>query len=231
MKPTVFLDLDDTILDFKKAERIAVKDTLARLGLPATDEVAARYSVINDAQWKLLERGELTRPQVLTRRFQLLFEELGVTGDPEETWHLYEKLVARGHYFMPGAEDLLKALFGRCTLCVASNGTASVQDSRIKSAGIAPYFRAIFVSQRLGAEKPTPAFFDACFAALPESRREESIIIGDSLTSDIRGGQNAGIRTCWYNFRHLPAREDIRPDYEVTSLDEIPALIDRIFGK
>ena len=229
MRKTVLFDLDDTILDFKKAENVAIKRMLAALDIPPTEEIAARYSEINDAQWKLLEKGLFTREQILTRRFRLLFEELGVDRSDIEAWRTYEQMLGEGHYFLPGAVELLEELSPLYDLCLVSNGTASVQDRRIESAGIARYFKAIFISQRVGVNKPAKEFFDRCFAALPDLRREDTIIVGDSLTSDILGGRNAGIATCWFNPHHKPAREDIPADYEIASLAELPPLLKRIW--
>ncbi len=231
MRPAVLFDLDDTLLDFHKAEAVAIRRTLAAVGTPATDETVARYSAINDAHWKRLEKGELTRTQVLTGRFAQLFAELGLDFSPDDAWHIYEKNLSEGHWFIEGAEDLLKTLAPRYTLCLVSNGTASVQDKRIKSAGIAHYFEEIFISQRVGVNKPAAAFFDHCFAALPHLDRNHTIIVGDSLTSDILGGRNAGIRTCWFNPHHLPPRADIPADYEIAALADLPPLLQHIFGE
>ena len=112
---------------------------------------------------------------------------------------------------------------------IVSNGNLSVQNGRIASAGIAGYFEEIFISQKIGFDKPRKEFFDACFARIPGFDRQRSIIVGDSLTSDIRGGINAGIKTCWYNPRGKAARADIRPDYCITALHELPGLLSRIF--
>lgn len=231
MRPTILFDLDDTLLDFHKAEHVAIRRTLTAVGAPATDEAAARYSAINDAHWKRLEKGEITRTEVLTGRFAQLFAELGISFSPEDAWHMYEKNLSEGHWFIEGAKALLETLAPRYTLCLVSNGTASVQDKRIESAGIAPYFEKIFISQRVGVNKPAAAFFDHCFAALPHCDRTRTVIVGDSLTSDIQGGRNAGILTCWFNPHHVPARADIPADYEIAALAELPPLLKSIFAE
>lgn len=131
-------------------------------------------------------RGEADRPQVLVRRFQLLFDELGIRAAPQEVCQLYEEQLAQGHFFVPGAQELLEALHTRYELYLATNGTPEVQNSRIESAGIARYFQNIFISEQMGAYKPSPAFFHACFAAIPDFDAAEAMMVGDSLTSDIR---------------------------------------------
>ena len=160
----------------------------------------------------------------------MLFGELGVEGSGTQAQKIYEGLLSQGHWFMPGAEELLEELYGKYPLYIVSNGNISVQDGRIASAGIAGYFEEIFISQRIGFDKPRKEFFDACFAKIPGFDRERAIIVGDSLTSDIRGGINAGIKTCWYNPRGKAAREDIRPDYCITALNELPGLLEKLFG-
>lgn len=231
-KPPVFvlLDLDDTILDFHQAEANAVSKTLKQLGIEPKESTVCRYSQINAGRWELLEQGRITREEVLTSRFEMLFGELGVEGSGVEAQKIYEGLLGQGHWFMPGAEELLEALYGKYALYIVSNGNISVQDSRIESSGIARYFEEIFISQRIGFDKPRKEFFDACFAKIPGFDRQRAIIVGDSLTSDIRGGVNAGIKTCWYNPRGKAAREDIRPDYCITALNELPELLIGIFN-
>lgn len=224
----VFLDLDDTLLDFGRAEAAALGKALRLHGIEASSELCARYSAINDAQWARLEKGELTRPQVLLRRFELLFAEFGIAADAAAVQNDYERLLGIGHYFIDGAPELLETLKGKYRLYIASNGTASVQAGRIKSAGIAPYFDGIFISEHLGANKPSREFFEACFAQIPELRKSECIMVGDRLGSDILGGINAGIKTCRFNPKSLPGDVNIVPDAEVKSLSELPALLEKL---
>ncbi len=221
----LFLDLDDTILDFHKAERIAVSKTFRCLGLEPTQEILARYHLLNQLHWQMLERGELTRDQVLVQRFGALFEELGVPINPVECARMYEGLLGVGHYFLPGAEEALEQLRKKYKLYLASNGTASVQASRIKSAGLARFFQGIFISQEIGANKPTLEFFIRCFAKISNFDVRRAMMVGDSLTSDIRGGRNAGMATCWINPWGKPRDPEIPVDYEIPSLAQLPALL------
>ena len=224
----LFLDLDDTILDFKKAEFIALSKTLTSLGIEPTAAVLERYHTINIAHWQRLERGELTRDQVLLGRFEVLFRQLGLTASPEACAAGYEHNLGIGHYFLPGAEEAVKRLHQRCRLFLASNGTAAVQDSRLTSAGLYPYFEKVFVSQEVGADKPSRDYFSRCFAQIPGFDPAKAMIVGDSLTSDILGGKNAGIATCWVNTRSLPPDPAIRPDYEIPALSRLEALLDSL---
>ena len=227
-KPVLLFDLDNTILDFDKAEAIALGKTLVDFGLEPTEEIIRRYHIINKQHWELLEEGKLTRPQVLVGRYEVLFREYGIDQDGRSVAKRYEAYLSEGHYYMPGAEKLLDELYGQYDMYIVSNGSAVVQDGRLKSSGIGRYFKDIFISERVGYDKPSISFFEACFAQIPGFSRERAIIIGDSLTSDIRGGINAGIRTCWYNPYGAASRADITADYMVTSLDQLPALFEKL---
>lgn len=224
----LFFDLDDTLLDFHKAEAWALRQALRRSGVEPTDAIAARYSEINQSQWELLEEQKITRQQVLVRRFQLLFQELGVNASCEKTQKCYENMLAKGHDFMPGAQELLETLKGKYEMYLVSNGTAMVQDARLRDSGMEQYFKGIFISERVGVDKPQEEFFDRSFAAIPVFDPGQAMIIGDSLTSDIRGGNNAGIQTCWYNPKHKPRRADIHVDYEISELMTLPKLLDTL---
>lgn len=227
----ILFDLDDTILDFRTAERNAIRQTFEEFSLPADEAVLRRYSEINLGCWQRLELGTMTRDEVLVGRFELLFRELGLEASARAVQDRYESLLESGHYFVPGAPELLETLYPLYDLYLISNGNLVTQQCRLKSAGIAPYFRDIFISEVIGANKPSLAFFEACFAAIPDFRREDAVIVGDSLSSDIRGGLNAGVRTCWFNPDGIRAEGELRADYEFRALSELPALLTRIFQK
>ncbi|MBO5129940.1 MAG: YjjG family noncanonical pyrimidine nucleotidase [Oscillospiraceae bacterium] len=224
----LFLDLDDTILDFHKAEAVALDKTLRELGVAPNEHITQRYKQINIHHWKMLERGEITREQVKLRRFSVLFAELGLTIDPRQTTERYEKHLAVGHYFLPGAEAAVKALARKYRLFLASNGTAAVQAGRLTSADLYRYFEQVFVSEEIGHNKPSKAYFDICFSRIDGFDPRKAMMVGDSLTSDIRGGKNAGILTCWINPGHKPADPEIRADYEIESLAQLETLLSGI---
>ena len=228
MIKNILLDMDNTILDFTRAERVAASKALAAMGIQPTDELLKRYHEINEDQWRLFELGELEREQVKVRRYELLFDEMGIDASPRETAKVYEGLLGIGHYFMDGAVELLETLSGEYRLYLATNGTSNVQKSRISSSDISKYFQGIYISEDVGYNKPDPRYFEACFKDIPSFIREETVMIGDSLTSDIKGGINAGIKTVWFNYEGKSGDDSIVPDYEVHSLDEIPALVKRI---
>lgn len=222
---TIFLDLDDTLLDFGAAERVAITKTFTDIGIEPTPALLRRYSEINQSQWEALERGEITRETVLVRRFAILFSELGTAHDPAATEDIYRAYLGVGHYFVPGAEALLAYLAPKYDLYLASNGVAQTQYSRLESAGIGHYFKDIFISETTGHHKPERAYFDYCFAHIDGFDPARALMIGDSLTGDVLGGKNAGIKTCWFNPKHKPRRADIVPDFEVDRLDALRQLL------
>lgn len=227
----VLFDLDDTLFDFHKAEKIALTKTLVHFGIDPIEETLALYSTINAAHWKRLELGEISREEVKVGRYRELFETIGVECDPVKATAYYESMLAIGHYFMPGAPELLEELYRKYRLYIVSNGTAKVQEGRIGSSGITKYMDGIFISQILGANKPDKQFFDICFAEIPDFLLSETVIIGDSLSSDIKGGINAGITTVWFNPKGIENDSDIKPDYTIKELSEVPGLLSQISAK
>ena len=221
----VFLDADDTLLDFLLTERAAITESFQRFGLSPTDDLITQYSAINKACWERMERGEITRDRVLIERFEILFARLGADIDPRVFEGTYQALLGQHAFLVEGAEDILAYLRPKYKLYIASNGVAATQDSRFRDAGLTGWFDDIFISERIGHHKPEKAYFDACFAQIPGFRRDRAIIVGDSLSSDILGGINAGIATCWFNYRRRPARDDIRPDYTINTLEELKSIL------
>lgn len=227
MVEILLIDLDDTILDFKKAEYVALQKTLRDFGVAPTDAICSRYSVINQQHWEAMERKELTRPQVLLGRFTVLFQELGMTVDAAECARCYTENLSVGHYFLPGAREAVEALSKKYPLYITSNGTAWVQRRRLESADISRYFRDIFISQEIGVNKPAAEFFERCFARIPGFDRSKAMIVGDSLSSDILGGKNAGIATCWVNPTHK-SPGNIKPDHEIETLSQLEELLETL---
>lgn len=228
MIDTVLFDLDNTLLDFNKAERKALTSALRQAGVEPSEEMLRRYSVLNLAQWKLLEQGKLTREEVKVRRYELLFQEYGITASAAETAGIYEKYLGIGHYFIEGAEELLQELFTDYRLYLVTNGTASVQKGRLESSDMGKYFQGIFISEDIGFCKPSREYFHCCFARIPDFHKENTVIVGDSLTSDIQGGINAGIRTIWFHPGNQEGEPGIVPDYEIRNLKELPGLLQHI---
>ena len=199
MIKTVLLDLDDTILDFKMSERVALTKTLNELSIEPTEEIIKKYSKYNISQWKRLELGEISREEVKVNRYKLLFDDIKVDVSPQKATAIYEENLAHGHYFVDGAKEMLYSICNDYNLYVVSNGAEKVQDGRMKSADINDCFKGIFVSEVVGFEKPNVEFFNKVFSQIENFNADEAVIIGDSLSSDIKGGKNAKIKTVWFN--------------------------------
>lgn len=223
----ILFDLDNTLLDFNMAERIALIKTLEEMGVEHGEAVVKRYSELNKQQWQLLELGKLTRKEVKIRRFKLLFEELSKALKAEDAAKIYENNLAIGHYFIKDAIALLETIrrSGKYRMYLVTNGTKKVQESRIASAGISKYFDGIFISEVMGYNKPSKEYFDKCFEQIGDINIEETVIIGDSLSSDILGGINAGISTIWFNPAHEENNGNIKPDIEIDSLCKAAELL------
>jgi len=228
MDKILLIDLDDTILDFHMQEYMAIRKTLSDAGIEPTEAVCTRYSQINDLHWKRLEKGEITRDQVLHGRFRMLFEELGIAESSEKTALAYMENLSEGHYFLPGAKEAVASLSKKYRLFLVSNGTASVQEKRLQSAGLNPYFEGVFISQNVGVNKPAKGYFDYCFARIPYFDPRKTMIVGDSLSSDILGGQNAGIKTCWINPKHKECTLAQKPNYELEALSQLESLLEAL---
>ena len=224
MIKTILFDVDDTLLDFGVAERSALRQTLTRFGIDPTDGIICRYSEINASCWRRMEAGELTHAEVKTERYRILFDEIGVAGSPSEATKFYESMIPFEHAKIDGAAEILEYLVPKYTLIAASNGTGATQRKRLADSGLEGYFADIFISSEVGFTKPKREFFDAIFDKHPEIKREECAIVGDSLTSDVTGGKNAGIITVWYDRKKKEGTPDPVPDHTVRSLDELKKL-------
>lgn len=221
-RPILLFDLDNTILNFDSGERAALMDAFRQFAIEPTEKLLADYHRINIKYWEKLERGELSRIEVLEGRFDEVFRLYGIDCTGEKIQGVYEKNLGDHYDFMPGAKELLEKLYEKNDLYIVSNGCAEVQSSRIAGAGLRKYFKDFFVSENVGFDKPDVRFFNCCFARIPDFDKERAILIGDSLTSDIKGGKNAGIKSCWLNVDHRPVPAVNGPDFVISSLSELP---------
>ena len=227
MIKNVFVDLDDTIFDFKKGERDALSRALISNGVNPDDNMLLTCSRINDIHWKMLEKGIITKKELNSARFRAFFGEFNIDLSADEFCLEYENNLAEEYFFIDGAEEFLKNLYGRYRLYAASNGYIKTQRSRLMKSGIEHFFEDVFISQEVGYDKPAKEFFDVSFSRISGFDRNESVIIGDSLTSDIMGGKNAGIKTIRL-MRNEIRSEEIIPDYEVYSLSEAIKIIESL---
>ncbi|WP_181186108.1 YjjG family noncanonical pyrimidine nucleotidase [Alkalicoccus urumqiensis] len=220
----VLFDLDDTLLDFQAAQEYALSKLFTQHDIPLTAEIKQRYKEINRNLWSAYEEGEVAKSFVLTARFEHLFEELGLHFRGEELEPLYRKFLQEKTIFISGAERVVDTLKQSCRLSIATNGVAATQQARLKLSGLMEKMDDIFISETIGAQKPSAGFFSYVLERLPE---QETVIIGDSLTADIAGGNKAGLKTIWFNPEGKQRDTGITPDMEVRKLTEIPSLLER----
>ena len=224
---TVLWDVDGTLLDFRAAESAAVKTLFREFDLgECTDGMVQRYSRINEGFWQRLERNEITKPQVLVGRFRQFFRDTGVPVElAEEFNRRYQVRLGDTIVFRDDSLSVVKALRGRVRQYAVSNGTVVAQTKKLKLSGLGDLMDGIFLSEEIGYEKPNIEFFGPVFETVEEKRRSQIVIVGDSLTSDIKGGMNAGIVTCWYDPEKKEIPEGCRIDHVIADLHEIYSLI------
>lgn len=222
--PIILLDADDTLLDFGASEAAAMGDTLQRFGLPDTPEIRRVYSEINIDHWKRLERGEITRDGLKVSRFRQFLAYLGSDADPAACNDFYMWQLGSYSIELPGASDLCRRLAERHRLYIVTNGSASVQYRRLTVSSILPYIQKTYISEEMGVQKPEKAYFDTVLADIGNPPREDVIILGDSQTSDMLGGKNAGITTCWFNPKGKKAEGDW--DYVISRLEDFLPIVE-----
>lgn len=221
----LLFDADDTLLDFQASEQAALKGLFESLGLTMTPSIINKYHEINHGLWAAFERGEVTKDQILQTRFRKLFEEIGFEVDRPNLEVEYQEMLASGHMVIPGTFELLDQLRDHFELYIVSNGVASTQYNRLHASGLFPYFQNIFISEETGYQKPQIEFFHYVFDRIPNFDASKALIIGDSLSSDIQGGVNANIDTCWYNPRNLANNKGLEITKEVSSLEQICEIV------
>lgn len=223
----VLWDIDGTLLDFIASEKAALFRCFDLFGFgPCTDELHRQYSAINIRHWEMLERGEVTKAQILPGRFRCFFREVGLPEEKAEAFNAeYENRLSDTVRFCDQAQETLNALHGKVIQCAITNGTRHVQEKKLSRSGLDQILDHVFISDMIGVQKPDPAFFDAVLQALPSVPKERMLIVGDSLTGDILGGIRSAIPTCHYNPSLAPGRPGIRPDYEIHHLSEVIPLV------
>lgn len=220
----IFFDLDNTLLDFYASEKKAIRRVLGMHGLPNGEREAQIYSEINLSFWKRYERGEIKREDIFENRFYTFLERMGLKGDVSKISEDYFHCLSEGHDLMEGAADILKWLKSEgIRVYATTNGITLTQYKRIKDAGIEPYFDGVFVSEEVGAQKPSKQYFDFVLRNIPEVKKSEILIVGDSPSSDILGGINSGIDTCW--FADEKAECEYQYKFRVSSLADLRQIV------
>lgn len=222
----ILWDVDQTLLDFRRSESYAVRHCFELFGLEVTDEIVALYSGINESFWKRIEKGEIAKKEALIERFRTLFAQIGVTGvEPEEFQKHYADALGSVYYYQDDSYELVKLLKGQYRQYLVTNGITHTQRKKLKLSGLDELVEDIFVSEEIGVPKPQKEYFDRCFSRIQNFDKEKTIIVGDSLSSDMLGGNNAGLVTCWYNPGGLRNDSEVRIDYEINNLQDIISVL------
>ncbi len=227
MIKVVLWDIDGTLLNFGMSEKYAIRKCFEIFGLgECTDEMLARYAAINRTYWERLERKELTREQVLLGRFQEFFEKEGLNAECAAEFNAeYQVRLGDKAFFNDEGYELVKGLKGKVLQCAVTNGTKVAQDRKLRLSGLDELLDEIFISEDLGVDKPAVAFFDKVWEKIGTFEKDEVVIIGDSLTSDIQGGNNAGILCCWYNPGGKTDTMGLKIDWDIRNLQELKDII------
>jgi 2-haloacid dehalogenase len=220
----LMFDADGTLFDYDKAEENALQLTFAQLGHNFTPEYIGAYREINHQIWLEFEQGKIDQITLRARRFELLFDTINIQADAQNFSAQYLLNLATRTDLMAGAEELVRALATKCNLAIITNGLADVQRPRFKQSSIYGYFAAIIISEEVGAAKPTSQIFDVAFAKMEYPAKNEVLIIGDSLTSDIQGGTDYGIDTCWFN-PNGKTNGRLACTYEIAQLNQLLPLL------
>lgn len=223
MIKTILWDIDATVLDFIASEKQSILSCFEKFHLgECTDEMLADYSAINIKHWQMLERGEEGKQAVLINRFVEFFDKYGINKiSPEQMCSEYENGLPNTIVFLENSFDIIKSLKGKYRQYAVTNGALSVQTAKLQKSGLSEVLDGAFISDEIGFEKPNARFFDWVLSAIEPCDKNEIIIIGDSLTSDMMGGNNAGIKCCWYNPSGKENNIGVRIDYEINSLLEV----------
>ncbi len=222
---TLLFDADATLMDFHRSEHEAVSECLAFFELPHDESIIKKYSEINAGYWKMLERGEIEKEKLYPARWQSLIDHYGFKCRAEDISNKYIERLATKSYMLDGALELCQKLYGRFQMYIVTNGQKDIQRSRLFPAPLFKYFDGCFISEDIGYEKPSIIFFDAVKNNIPNYDPEKTIIIGDSLTSDMQGGINAGIDTCWYNPKGLALPSNYDVTYIAKNFKEIADIL------
>lgn len=222
---TLLFDMDNTILDFSATERNAITLTLQTYGVEPSSDVTALYSAINDVLWKRLEKGSISRENVIHGRFEVLCHALGIPCDGAAWQAVYQSHLCQGHAYLPGARELLESLQGHYRIYLLTNGLAATQHPRLRDSGLDRLVQGTFISEEVGWQKPQREFYEYCFSKIPGFCKDTALVIGDSLTSDIAGGNNAGVDTCWFNPGGAVNDRGVQVTFEIHSLSEIPVIL------
>jgi 2-haloacid dehalogenase len=224
--PWLWFDADGTLFDYNRAEGAALRNTFRSLTLPFEDSYLDVYREINQGLWQALERQEITQAVLRFRRFELLMEALQMSGSAEQMSSAYVEQLSICSELMEGAYEVLQALDGKSQIAIVTNGLQTVQRGRLENSTIKSFISELIISEEVEAAKPHASFFEAASARCGHPAKGDVLIVGDSLTSDIQGGVDYGIDTCWYNPMGGAKPEGLPITYEIRQLSELLDIVE-----
>jgi putative hydrolase of the HAD superfamily len=221
----LLFDADGTLFDYDRAEAFALRKTFQRFNFPFDENTLAIYRGINRAAWSALERGEIKPSELSAIRFRQVGDRLNLSIDPETFSPIYLQNLANSSHLMDGALELIVGLYGKFQLGLITNGLKAVQRPRLDRSGLREFISAVIISEEVGAVKPDRAIFSAAFESMGNPGKDRVLMIGDSLSSDIQGGLDYGIDTCWFNPGKLPKPDGMNIAFEISHLDQLYELL------
>ena len=221
----LLFDADDTLFDYQIAEEKSIKRAFNLLNLPFNQEIAGAYRVINHAYWAKFENGRIGLDELRIGRFSDLFKQFSILADPEAFSELYLTGLGLVADLNPGVLETLKEIDSTHEMAIITNGITQVQHSRMALSPIKSFFKHIFISEEIGISKPAAGFFDHVFKTIGNPSKQDVLVIGDSLSSDMTGGINYGLDTCWYNPRGLENPKQLPITYQIQVISQILEII------
>jgi 2-haloacid dehalogenase len=220
----IIFDADGTLFDYDNSEVRALTNTFVKYGLEFSPSIHEVYTQINAHLWSDLEQGRISSHQLRVQRFKQLADEMGFDYSALEFSSDYLLFLGEEGTLLPGAADVVRELSTSCQLLIATNGIADVQRRRFAASNINQYFADIVISEEIGAAKPDTMYFDVAFSRIGNPKKNEVLMVGDSMTSDIAGGSAYQIDTCWFNPSGQPSQYPVVPTYEIRDLNELLVL-------
>ena len=223
---TILFDIDDTLLDFNKDQKIAFKEAMNHIGYKCTDKMYEEYNIINLEMWEMLNNGKITLQEVFVKRFIVFFERYGIKQNAQQFNNILTYSFQKTGTLIKGTKEILEQINEKkYELVITSNGPKDQQYHRLKNAKIHKYFSKIFISEEIGYNKPDKNFFDIVFKNIENKEKSKILIVGDSISSDIKGGNRVGIDTCWYNAKEKENKTDTLPNYTIKDFKDLLKII------